>query len=117
LRLPAEVGPFHRQWIDHRDDARNAPVYAQYESPDGEVFVELGIQDDPVDARRGIQTAKAEIEAGTSQALSLDAEPSYFHAVTSRGAFFAWTRGAYFLSAHARGGQEDLDRFMQAFPY
>lgn len=118
--LPADVGPYHRQWVDHRDDVRNVPIYAQYESRGGEVFVELGIQEDAAAAQRGIETAQAETDASFSdatQSVSLNTEPSFFQAETPRGAFFAWTRGCYYFSAHARGGREDLDRFIKAFPY
>ena len=36
--------------------------------------------------------------------------------VSADGAFLAWTRGRYY-SAHAKGGEKDLDAFAQAFPF
>jgi len=29
----------------------------------------------------------------------------------------AWTRGGYYFSAHAKGGEKDLGEFMKVFPY
>ena len=33
------------------------------------------------------------------------------------GAFFAWTRGGHYFSAHAKGGPDELNAFVLAFPY
>ena len=117
--LPAHVGPFRRQSIEEPDDLSN-PIYAQYRSDSGEIFVELGICGDPASAQRGVKTSKAETDAefpDAAQLLSLKTEPSFFKSNTPRGAFMSWTRGGYYFSAHARSGEEDLDRFMEAFPH
>jgi hypothetical protein len=51
------------------------------------------------------------------QRCALKTEPSYLRTVNKLGAFFAWTRGGYYFSAHAKMGEADLDAFMQAFLY
>jgi hypothetical protein len=118
--LPVEVGPFRRAWVDRRNDRRNMPIYAQYESDDGEIFVELGIHDDPAKAQQGVKTAQAETEAEFPDAfvqISLETEPSFFKTSTQLGAFMAWTRGGYYFSAHAQNGEPVLNRFVDEFPY
>jgi len=118
--LPVKVGPFRRGTIDDPDDARNTPIYAEYHSDRGEIFVELGVCGDPASAQIAVETSKAETDAefpDAAQLLSLKAEPSFFKSNTPLGAFMSWTRGRYYFSAHARSGEEDLDRFMEAFPY
>jgi hypothetical protein len=63
---------------------------------------------------------KGEIGAEFSdvpQQCVLNADPSYLRTVNKLGAFFAWTRGGYYFSAHAKMGGADLDAFMQAFPW
>jgi uncharacterized membrane protein YozB (DUF420 family) len=116
--LPARVGPFRRTSIKER--GLNKPIYAEYHSQHGEVFVELGICHDPAEARRGVETSKAETDAEFPEAthrLSLETEPSFFLTDTPRGAFLSWTRGRYYFSAHAKHGEADLNRFIAAFPY
>ena len=118
--LPLQVGPFRREGLDVPNDLRKSSIYAQYTSDDGEVFVELGVCDDAETAWMAVETSKAETEAqlpGAAQAVSLKTEPSFFKTNTRHGAFMSWTRGRYYFSAHARGGQMDLDRFLTAFPY
>jgi hypothetical protein len=48
---------------------------------------------------------------------SFRTEPSYLKVVNNDGAFFAWTRGGYFITANAKSGEEDLAAFMNAYPY
>ena len=118
--LPGQVGPFRRATLDEPDDVRNTPIYATYRSGSVKIFVELGICDDPAGAQRALATAKAETDAefpDAPQQFSANTEPSFLHTRTPLGAFFAWTRGHYYFSAHARSGQQDLDRFLEAFPY
>lgn len=118
--LPVQVGPFRRAWVDHRADLQHVPTYAQYQSAEGEVFVELGVQASPADARQGLLTARAETVgsfADVTQSSSMNTEPSYYRASTPQGEFFAWTRGRYYFSAHVRGSRDLLDQFMEAFPY
>ena len=80
----------------------------------------MGVCDGPADAREALATAKAETDA------EFPAVPQVFlerrgvgclRTVNRLGAFVAWTRGRYYFSAHAKGGERDLDEFMEAFPY
>jgi hypothetical protein len=115
--LPARVGPFQRAAI--RERGLDNPIYAEYHSQHGEIFVELGICRDESEARRAVETSKAETDAefpDAAQRLSLNTEPSFFMTDTPRGAFMSWTRGRYYFSAHA-SGETDLNRFVGAFPY
>ena len=118
--LPVRVGSHTRDPIDERLDTDN-PTYATYRrTGGGSVFVELGICEDPIGAQRALETAKAETDA------EFPDEPQLFvqqravwclKTANQLGAFLAWTRGPYYFSAHAKGGEEDLDEFMDAFPY
>ena len=118
--LPAQIGTFHRVEMDDPDEVSNAQIYAQYRSGGGEIFVELGVCGDPASAQAGVETSKAETGAefpDAAQLLSLKTEPGFFKTNTPLGAFMSWTRGNYYFSAHAKNGEEDLDRIMEAFPY
>jgi Protein of unknown function (DUF3592) len=118
--LPLQVGPFRRVGLDVPDDLRKSSIYAQYDDDDGVIFVELGVCDDAETAWMAVETSKAEIDAEFSdaaQVISLKTEPSFFKTNTRRGAFMSWSRGRYYFSAHARSGDNDLDRFLTAFPY
>jgi hypothetical protein len=116
--LPANVGVFARKSLTV--DNPKGPIYADYAAGRQKVFVELGICGEPGAARRALSTAKAETDAefpDTPQQASLGAEPSFLKTSNRLGAFMAWTRGGYYFSAHARGGEADLDQFMESFPY
>ena len=87
---------------------------------EGRISFELGVCDGPESAQHGLETSKAETEAEFPEAarwVSVNTEPAFFKSVTPRGTFMAWTRGGYYFSAHARSGEDDLDRFMEAFPF
>lgn len=118
--LPAQVGSFVRESITEPKNIHRDPIYAEYRSNGAKVFVELGVCDTASGSQRAITTAKAETDAEFPnipyQSL-LGAEPSYLRTVNKLGAFFAWTRGGYYFSAHAKKGEAVLDAFMQAFPY
>jgi len=82
--------------------------------------MELGICGSAGVAQDGLATARRETTAeGDSviQAWSTGTEPSFFKTDPRLGAFIAWTRGRYYFSAHAKGGEKDLDEFMKAFPF
>jgi hypothetical protein len=116
--LPATVGPFRRDSVAGQDPG--GPIYANYAAGRRAVFVELGICGEPGAARRALATAKAETDAefpDIPQQASLDTEPAFLKTTTRLGAFMAWTRGGYYFSAHARGGDDDLDEFLKSFPY
>jgi hypothetical protein len=118
--LPLQVGPFRREGLDVPNDLRKSSIYAQYSSDDREIFVELGVCEDAETAWLAVETSKAETEAefpDATRVVSLKSEPSFFKTNTRRGVFMSWTRGRYYFSAHARGGEKDLDRFLTAFPY
>ena len=118
--LPPDVGPYQRDPIDEPVDT-DEPIYATYHRTDGAgVFVELGICDDAVCAQRALSTAKAETDAefpDVPQLFLSHADIWCLRTVNRLGAFMAWTRGRHYFSAHAKGGEKDLDEFMKAFPY
>jgi hypothetical protein len=119
--LPLQVGGFTRTELRRPADLYRDPVYAQYRKDKAEVFVELGVCGDARGAQEALATAKAETEAEPGQviqACSEGMEPSYLKTVSpTLGAFLAWTRGGYYFSAHAKGGEGDLESFVREFPY
>jgi hypothetical protein len=118
--LPGQVGSFVRGPIRVPKDIHHDPIYADYQCGDSSVFVELGVCDSASGSQRAIMNAKRETDAEFPDVPCqrvLGAEPSYLRTVNKLGAFFAWTRGGYYFSAHAKQGEADLDAFMQAFPY
>lgn len=116
---PAQVGPFRRVKATAETVKGGDPVYVTYEGP-GAVFVEIGVMDRPEWARDVVVTAAAEMTDAfptDPRVASRDTEPSYFLHRGAEGAFFAWTRGSTYFSAHAKSGDAALDAFMQAFPF
>jgi len=87
-------------------------AYASYQAGAAEVFVELAITTSVLNAHATLETACGEVD-GTP----IGSDPKYLGVSDSGGAFFAWTRGAYYFSAHAKGGDAELDTFMRAFPF
>ena len=49
--------------------------------------------------------------------MSLNTEPSFYRDTSPLGAFFSWTRDRFMFSAHAKDGDEALDRFVKEFPW
>ena len=118
--LPSRVGSFVRGPLRVPGAIHDNPIYADYRGGTSGVFVELGICSEPSGAQQAIRTAKAETDAefpGIPQEGVLGTDPSYLRTANRLGAFFAWTRGSYYFSAHAKGGEADLDAFLKAFPY
>jgi hypothetical protein len=117
--LPPQVGSYIREPV--KTPARiNRPIYANYRSGAATVFVELGICDDARGAQMALATAKAETDAefpDVPQVFLKGRGVSCLRTVNRLGAFMAWTRDRYYFSAHAKGGEADLDAFMEAFPY
>jgi hypothetical protein len=114
--LPRQVGGFARPAI--KPGGPGMPIYAEYRQGAATIFMELGIGADANDARAILDTARD--EAGAAGPGSLFAEGpdgACVRTVDAGGAFLAWTRGRYFFSAHARGGENDLAAFAQVFPY
>jgi len=126
--LPTQVGPYSRTLLERSDqrgvaatsiEMDGSSVYATYKAGDKEIFVEFAIDASSVNAQATLDTAVGESTAKfpTDPRLgSIGTEPSYFKNNDS-GAFFAWTRGNYFFSASANGGEADLDAFMKAFRF
>ena len=129
--LPAQVGPYTREGLrlgtsqnlkpEEIGDAIDAPLYADYRAGDATVFVELGILYSVKDARDSLDVAAGDAAGGVfptdPRFGARNHEPSYLKVIDSDGAFFAWTRGNYYFSAHAKNGEAALDAFMQRFPY
>jgi hypothetical protein len=115
LLLPEQVGEYRRESIQVPKDLRANSTYANYRSGNATIFVELAIGDNRNDAVATLQTAKD--ETGEPELFFDRADPSFLKSAGGEGVFFAWTRGRYYFSAHAKGGQPDLDSFMKAFPY
>lgn len=109
--LPAKVGGYARAPI--QPPGKGMPIYAEYWRGAATVFVELGICDDAAEARSALETARAE----TGGECIEGKEISCLRVVNGDGAFVAWTRGRYYFSAHAKGGEGDLDEFVRGFPY
>jgi hypothetical protein len=120
--LPAKVGPYERSML-HTSKSLSDPIYAEYYLGSTKILVELGICGTAHIAQAGVGTARQETMGGGAamvvHAWSSGTEPSCFKATDSRygGAFMAWTRGSYYFSAHAKTGEEDLNRFVEVFPY
>lgn len=117
--LPPQVGPFIRDPIETPTD-KYMPIYANYRRGAATVFVELGINDDAGCAQVALATAKAETDAefpGVPQLFVKRQGVSCLRTVNRLGAFVAWTRGRYYFSARAKGGETDLNEFMAAFPF
>jgi hypothetical protein len=127
--LPKQVGPYTRTLVE-KSSQRGLPtssididgnsVYATYKSGDREIFVEFAVASSAANAQSTLDDAASEVTGGfpTDPRLgSIGTEPSYLKASNESGGFFAWTRGPYYFSASAKGGDADLDAFMQAFSY
>ena len=127
--LPKQVGPYTRTLLEKSEQRGVTPssievdgnsVYATYKAGSKEIFVEFAVAGSPADAQGTLNVAAGDTGTGIPadpRFGSIDTEPSYAKSSDASGAFFAWTRGKYYFSASAKGGEADLDAFMQAFPY
>jgi hypothetical protein len=128
--LPKQVGPYSRVILERSEQRGTTPtsievdgnsVYATYKNGEKEVFIELSIASSPEIAQSNWDVVVGDANEGTyptdPQFGSFRTEPSYLKVVNSDGAFFAWTRGPYFITANAKGGESDLAAFMNAFSY
>ncbi|MFN8456096.1 MAG: hypothetical protein U0401_15750 [Anaerolineae bacterium] len=116
--LPKQVGSFTRQSLQ-KPAVAGDPTYAEYRSGEADIFMEFALTESAANAQLVLDTAAGE----TTDKFPTDPhfgamgkEPSYLK-VIGEGAFFAWTRDRYYFSAHAKRGVQDLDAFMQVFPY
>ena len=127
---PLRVGPYYRTALRSASSQSLNPdspqafddsMYVDYRAGDAKIFVELGVMQTVNDARESLEVAAGDAAGGVFPADprvgARGQEPSYFKVVDNSGAFFAWTRGNYYFSAHAERGVQDLDVFMEAFPY
>lgn len=129
--LPAQVGPYTREGLrvgasqnlkpEEIEGAIDGPIYADYRAGSATIFVELGVMFSVKDARDSLDVAAGDAAGGVfptdSRLGARGREPSYLKVIDGNGAFFAWTRGNYYFSAHAKSGEAALDAFVQAFPY
>jgi hypothetical protein len=127
--LPKQVGPYTRTLLERADQRGVAPssievdgasVYATYKDGSKEIFVEFGVAGSAANAQATLDNAATETTdtfPTDPRFGSIGTEPSYVKINNESGAFFAWTRGNYYFSASAKGGEADLDAFMQAFPF
>ena len=116
--LPGQVGPFIREPI--KAFAKGMPIYGHYHYGAATIFVELGVCDNAHDAQMSLETARSETAGEFPDAPLLYAErgdSSCWRTIDPGGAFLAWTRGRYYFSAHAKGGEKDLEEFVKGFPY
>jgi len=127
--LPKQVGPYTRMSLEKSEHRGVVPtkievnadsIYAVYRVGSKEVFVEFSVSSNLATAQETLVVA-ARNAVGKfpkdPRVGSIGTEPSYLKANTKSGAFFGWTRGQYYFSASAKGGEADLDAFMQGFPY
>jgi len=129
--LPEHVGPYVREGLrtptsqnlkpEDIGGAIDEPIYADYRAGSATIFVELGVMHSVEDARESLDVAAGDAAGGVfptdPRFGARGQEPSYLKVIDSGGAFFAWTRGNYYFSAHAKNGEAALDAFLQAFPY
>ena len=128
--LPKQVGPYERVKLEKSEQRGTTPdsisvdgsgVYATYRNDDKEVFVEFSIASSAEYAQSSWDVVVGDANEGIyptdPRIASFRTEPSYLKVVNDNGAFFAWTRGGYFITAHAKSGEVALDAFMNAFPY
>lgn len=127
--LPQQVGPYTRTLLERSDQRGVAPtsievdgnsVYATYKDGSKEIFVEFGVNSSAENAQATLDNAATETtdQFPTDPRFgSIWTEPAYLKVNNEYGAFLAWTRGKYYFSASAKGGEADLDAFMRAFPF
>jgi hypothetical protein len=127
--LPKQVGPFSRTLVEKSDkrgetatsiEVDGNSVYATYKAGDKEVFLEFAIGSKAESAQSVLELAAGEMLGkfpSDPSVGSIRTEPSFLRVADSSSGFFAWTRGNYYFSVDAKGGQADLDEFMQAFPF
>jgi hypothetical protein len=128
--LPKQVGPYTRAMLEKSEARGTTPtsididgnsVYATYRNGDKEIFVEFSVASSPEIGQANWDVVVGDANEGVyptdPKLASFRTEPSYLKVNNESGAFFAWTRGGYFITANAKGGETDLDAFMNAIPY
>ena len=128
--LPKQVGPYERAKLEKSLDRGTTPttieadgnsIYATYRNGEKEVFLEFAVNGKAEEAQNSLDVSASDVISDgfptDPKVGSLGTEPSYLKVSTESGAFIGWTRGGYFFTANAKGGETDLDAFMNAFPY
>lgn len=128
--LPKQVGPYERVLLEKSQQRGTTAtsievdgngVYATYRNGGREVFVEFNIASSAEYAQSSWDVVVGDANEGIyptdPHLASFRTEPSYLKVNNENGAFFAWTRGGYFITAHAKSGEADLDSLMNAFSY
>ena len=127
--LPKQVGSYSRTLLEKSDKRGETPtsvdvdgnsVYATYKAGDKEVFVEFAVGSKPESAQSVLELAAGELLGkfpSDPSVGSIRTEPSFLRVADTSGGFFAWTRGNYYYSVDAKGGEGDLDEFMRSFPF
>ena len=127
--LPRQVGAYTREGLRMSMHPNAQPaiqldsesVYAEYRAGSAKIFVELGVNSTASGAQQSLDVAVGDAAAGVfptdPRFGARGKDPSYLKVINGDGAFFAWTRGGYYFSASANGGEAHLDAFMQAFPF
>jgi len=116
--LPPKAGPYVREEFRGLEISKGRITYATYRMNDVLVFVELGICDDSAAARLALETARSELSSEYPDAPLWEerrGDSLFLVGVNPRGAFAAWTQGAYYYSAHTVSGKADLDAFLRIF--
>jgi len=127
--LPKQVGPYERVMLEKSQQRGTIAesisvdgdgVYATYRNDDKEVFVEFSVASSAEYAQSSWDVVVGDANKGVYPTDphfgSFRTEPSYLKVVNNDGAFFAWTRGGYFITASAKS-EAALDAFINAFPY
>lgn len=127
--LPKQVGSYTRVLLEKSDERGATPssiqtdgnsVYATYRFGEKEIFIEFAINSRAEDSQAALEVAAGDAVGEFPEDPgkgSIGTEPSYLKVSGENGPFFAWTRGGYYFSANAKGGEADLDAFMNAFSY
>ena len=114
--LPKKVGDFVR--TEYHAPTLRMDGDATYRLGKQKIFMLFSLSSNLDDTAVIMETVYNEIknEGGELRKISLETNPGYILLVNKRGAFFAWNRDKYSLSAETKN-KATLDQFMNAFPY
>jgi hypothetical protein len=115
--MPEKVGNFVRsKFKPPRPGFDGECVYSDGQT---EILVLFGLAKDYNETQKTVRTMAmdAETQDLTENKQVFKKDPSYALMVNSKSSFFIWTRGFYYFSVESKSGKENLDRFMNAFPY
>jgi hypothetical protein len=110
--LPPDDGSFHR--IDVREEPSGSAT-ASYQDGNSTVTVIMTLFTSVEGARQAVAQVRSQTEnTSGKRSYAIGPDPSYAY-VPGLGRM-AWSRGPYFYDVRA-SNQNDLDRFMEKFPY